>query len=166
MVMQHYEERALVHGSARQVFGYADDHAQFSSHMSRSSWMMGGGRMKTEVDKGRGQKVGSHIRMSGRIFGIMLFLDEVVTKHEPPRVKTWKTVGDLRLLVIGQYRMNIKVEPRGGHSLFRVSIDYDLPSTNAWLGLLFGGTYAKWCVRQMIKGVREHFDKRKNNSEV
>lgn len=39
----------------------------------------GGGKMETWVDKGKGQKVGSHIKMSGKVFGINLFLDEVIT---------------------------------------------------------------------------------------
>ena len=113
--------------------------------------------MHVSVDDGRGQKIGSHIRLSGKVFGITLYLDEVVTRHQPPRLKTWETVGDLRLLVIGHYRMSVEVEPRDGQSLLRVSIDYDLPPTNVWLGRLFGGTYAKWCVQQMTKGARGHF---------
>lgn len=155
--MRYHEDSVLIDGSAEDLFAYVDDHARLSAHMGQSSWMMGGGRMTTFVDDGRGQEVGSHIRMSGKVFGVTLFLDEVVTRHEPPRLKTWRTVGDLRLLVIGHYRMSVEVEPQDDHSLLGVSIDYDLPTTNAWLGRLFGGTYAKWCVQQMIQGAREHF---------
>ncbi len=156
-LLRHHEDSAWIDGRAEDVFAYIDDHTRFSAHMGQSSWMMGGGRMATSVDDGHGQKVGSHIRMSGKVFGVTLFLDEVVTRHEPPRLKTWETVGDLRLLVIGHYRMSVEVEAREAHSLLRVSIDYDLPPTNVWLGRLFGETYAKWCVQQMIKGARDHF---------
>ncbi len=154
---RHYEEGALIKARAEDVFAYIDDHARFSSHMSQSSWMMGGGRMEVFVDDRGGQKVGSHIRLSGKVLWIRLFLDEVITRYEPPRIKTWETVGDLHLLVIGHYRMSIEIEPRDSHSLLRVSTDYDMPPANVWLGRLFGGTYAKWCVGQMIKGVRHHF---------
>ena len=119
--------------------------------------MMGGGRMEVSVDEGRGQKVGSHIRLGGTAFGIQLFLDEVVTRHEPPRIKTWETVGDLRLLVVGHYKMGIEITPRGSDSMMRVYIDYGLPTTNVWLGRLFGGMYAKWCVGQMISGALDQF---------
>lgn len=159
VLMRHYEDRVPIKARAEDVFAYVDDHAHFSSHMSESSWMMGGGRMDISVDNGHGQRVGSHIRLSGKVFGITLFLDEVVTRREPPRVKIWETVGNLRLLVIGHYRMSIEVEPQDSNSLLRISIDYDLPSTNAWLGRLFGGIYAKWCVQQMIKGTHDHFAK-------
>ena len=113
--------------------------------------------MDVAVDAGRGQKVGSHIRLSGTAFGMKLFLDEVVTRHEPPSIKTWETVGDLRLLVVGHYGMGIEITPQGSDSLMRVYIDYDLPTTNVWLGRLFGGMYAKWCVAQMIGGAQNQF---------
>lgn len=154
---RHCESRVLVKAPAEDVFAYIDDHANLSSHMNQSSLMIGGGRMDTSVDEGHGQRVGSHIRMSGKVFGIALFLDEVVTLREPPRLKVWGTVGDLRLLVIGHYRMGVEVAPQDGKSWLRVFIDYDLPLTNAWLGHLLGGTYARWCVRQMIKGTYAHF---------
>jgi len=154
---RHYEETALLRARIEDVFGYVDDHARFSSHMSNMSWMMGGGAMDVSVDAGHGQQVGSHIRLSGKAFGVTIFVDEVVTKYEPPRAKTWGTVGTPKLLVIGHYRMHIEIEPQDGHSLLCVSIDYDLPIKNVWLGRLFGEVYAKWCVRQMIKGARDHF---------
>ena len=154
---RHYEKTALIPAPAEELFAYIDDHARFSSHMNKSSWMMGGGRMEVLVDDGKGQKVDSHIRLSGTAFGIKLFLDEVVTRHEPPSIKTWETVGDLRLLVVGHYGMGIEITPQGSDSLMRVYIDYDLPTTNVWLGRLFGGMYAKWCVAQMIGGAQNQF---------
>lgn len=153
----HYDNSAFIPVSAEELFAYVDDPARFSSHMSQSSWMMGGGTMDVSVDAGRGQKVGSHIRLSGKAFGISLFLDEVVTRHEPPLLKAWETVGSPKLLVVGQYRMAIEIIPHDGGSLLRVSIDYALPTAHAWIGRMFGGAYAKWCVRQMIRGASDHF---------
>lgn len=155
--MDHYEEHAVIDAPSKDLFAYVDDHARFSSHMSRSSWMMGGGRMKASFDEGGGQRVGSHVRLSGKVFGLKLFLDEVVTHYEPPHLKAWETGGDLRLLVIGHYRMGVEVREQDGRSLLRVFIGYDLPSKNAWLGRLFGRLYAKWCVKQMIKGAQAYF---------
>src|SRR4030067_1009294 len=41
-------------------------------------------------------------------------------------------------------------------SRLRVFIDYELPPTpgTRWLGFLFGGFYARWCVRQMLQSAR------------
>jgi len=154
---RHYKDSKLIPVYAEEVFAFIDDHARLSSHMNKSSWMTGGGRMHTSVDAGHGQEIGSHIRMSGKAFGITLFLDEVVIYREPPYMKVWETVGEPKLLVVGHYRMQVKIEPREEGSLLGVSIDYDLPTVNIWLGKLFSGFYAKWCVQQMIKDVCNHF---------
>ena len=157
--LRHYEESLLIPASAEEIFVYTDDHTNFSSHMNKSSWMMGGGRMETRVDEGKGQKIGSHIQMRGSVFGLKLYLDEVIVRHEPPHHKAWKTVGDLNLLVIDHYKLGFDIEPDNTNSRLRVYIDYNLPQSAAVriLGYLFGGMYAKWCVNQMISGVKKHF---------
>lgn len=163
---KHYEETVLVSASPADIFAYADDHTRFSSHMNQSSWMMGGGRMKTKVDEGRGQIVGSHITMSGKVFGINLFLDEVVTQHEPPNRKVWETVGSPKLLVIGSYQLGFELTSLRSGTNFKVFIDYELPKSlsTRWVGYLFGSMYAKWCVRRMIQGVQEQFKAKQNGN--
>ena len=126
--------------------------------MNNPSWMMGGGKMETQVDEGKGQKVGSHIRMGGKVFGINLYLDEVVRERVPPNRKVWQTVGNPKLLVIGNYRMGVEVTSGNSKSKLKVFIDYELPEGAAkLLGILFGGMYAKWCVKQMLRSTVDHF---------
>ena len=156
---RHDESSALVSALPERVFALIDDHERLSSHMSQSSWQMGGGRMKTILDERRGQSVGSHIRVNGRVLGLELSLDEVVTEREPPTRKVWETVGSPRLLVIGPYRMGFEVTPRGSDSLLRVFIDYALPSAwlEHWLGRIFGGYYAHWCTQSMVNDAVRQF---------
>ncbi len=158
--MYHYEDSARITALPATVFDFVDDFRRFSSHMSESSWMMGGGTMNLSLDSGEGKRVGSIVSMGGKIFGIYLSLEEVVTVHEPPYRKEWETIGMPRLLVIGHYRMALSVVPDGNSSVLRVSIDYKLPKRNQWMGRLFGSMYATWCVRQMTDGVRKHFANR------
>lgn len=153
--MYHFENQVLISETADKVFDFVDDHARFSSHMSKPSFMMGGGKMKVTLDNKHGQEVGSHIILSGNVFGINLYLDEVVTERERPYLKVWKTVGTPKLLVIGNYQLKIEIKPQDNKSLLRVSIDYEMPDKNVWLGKFFGGIYAKWCVGQMIEGVKQ-----------
>ena len=159
MTPHHLESSALINASAEDVFAFVDDHARFSSHMDESSWMMGGGRMSVDLDPSLGQAVGSHIRLSGRVFGIRLYLDEVVTRRDPPINKVWETVGVPQLLVIGAYKMGVQITPVSGGSRMRVFIDYERPKgwSTYWLGLLFGRFYANWCVNQMLRGAVENF---------
>ncbi len=163
--MSHFQDSSIIPASPERVFAYIDDHARFSSHMNKSSWMMGGGKMSTSVDEKYGQEVGSHIRMSGTVFGIHLFLDEVVTRHESPRLKAWETVGTPKLLIIGHYQMKVEIKPHKSNSLLTISIDYELPKTNVWLGKLFSGWYAKWCIQQMLKGTSNYFVSSKGGEE-
>lgn len=158
--IRHYEENVEVNANAESIFTYADDHTNFSSHMNKSSWMMGGGKMETQVDEGKGKEIGSHIQMHGNVLGFKLFLDEVIVKYEPPYYKAWETIGDLSLLVIDHYRLGFDIKPDNPNARFRVYIDYNLPQSvgSQTLGHLFGRVYAKWCVQQMIKGVVDHFN--------
>lgn len=155
----HDESSALVSAAPERVFAFIDDHERLLSHMSQSSWRIGGGRMHTTFDDGRGQRVGSRIRVSGRILGLELSLDEVVIEREPPSRKVWETVGSPRLLVIGPYRMGFDVTPRGSSSWLRVFIDYAMPSSwpDRWLGGVFGGYYAHWCTQRMVNDAVRQF---------
>lgn len=98
---RRYEGSTLVEAPAQQVFAFMDDHHRLSSQMSKPSWRMGGGRMETWVDAGGGRQVGFHIRLKGKILGVSLYVDEVAVRHDPPRFKVWETVGNIRLLIMG-----------------------------------------------------------------
>lgn len=155
--MKHYHKSIILPTTPEQIFDYADDHTKFSSHMNTSSWMMMGSKMHISTDSKQGKEVGSHILLEGSILGIPMFVDEVVTEHKKPSIKTWKTVKVKNLLVVGDYTMKFEISPKEQNSLFRVSIDYEMPDKNKWLGLLLGDRYAKWCVEQMLKGARKYF---------
>lgn len=155
----HYEESTVINVPAPSIFTFADEHRNFSAHMNQSSVMMGGGKMETRIDQGEGKKLGSHIEMQGKVFGLSLYLDEVITVREPPYRKVWQTVGDVKLIVIDTYQLGFEITPQGNQSILKVFIDYNLPKTipTHILGILFGKSYAKWCVRQMISTTTEHF---------
>lgn len=80
---RHYADSATLAASAQDVFDRMDDFAQVSSHMTRSSAMMIGASMRTSLDSANGRAIGSHVRMDGRILGIELSLEEVVTDRVP-----------------------------------------------------------------------------------
>jgi hypothetical protein len=155
----HYEASALVQAPMGEVFAYLDDPTRLSSHMSKSSWMMGGGQMEIELDSGRGQNVGSRIRLAGKVFGMRLSVEEVVTERRPPHLKVWETIGAPRLLVIDRYRMGFEVTPRRNGALLRVYINYALPESAParWFGYLLGRCYARWCTRRIVNDAVKHF---------
>lgn len=154
-----YESTGFVHASVDEVFAHLDDHTRAASHMSEPSWMLGGGRMETELDEGLGQRVGSRIRLAGRVFGVELLVEEIVTERDPPRRKVWETTGTPKLLVMGHYRMGFALSSSGKGAALRVFIEYALPATvpTRWLGRVLSRFYARWCTQQMVTEAIQHF---------
>lgn len=156
----HEESVALVNAPVDQAFDYLDDPKALASHMGESSMMMMGSRMSIDVDADGGRRVGSKIRMEGRVMGVPLSLEEVITERQAPSMKVWETIGTPNLLVLANYRMGFDLTRRGDSSLLRVFIDYSLPSRapGSWLGRMLGGVYARWCTKQMAHDAAMHFN--------
>ena len=152
MYPYHEEFSGSLLAPIERAFAHLDDQTRLSAHMNRRSWKMGWGKMDLRLDEKRGQAVGAHIVLSGRVFGISLYLDEVVIQRRPPRQKVWETVGEPRLLVIGAYRMGFDLTPNDSVCTVRVQIDYELPQKGIarLLGKLLGRSYAKWCTKKMV----------------
>lgn len=153
---RHAESTVWIDAPPQRVFERLDDQRVLSAHMARGSWMTLGSKFRIELDEGMGRRVGSVMKLGGRIAGIPLSLAERVTLHEPGQRKAWETLGDPQLLVIGAYRMGFEVQALGQGSRLRVWIDYRLPG--GWLqrmpGWLLGPLYARWCVRKMTGDAR------------
>ena len=159
MLSLQYESTGYVQSPMDQVFAHIDDHTRLTSHMGEASWRTGGGRLETQIDQGRGQKVSSRIRLSGRVCGVDLSVEEIVVERDPPRRKVWETTGAPQRLVIGHYRMGFDLSAYESGSLLGVFIDYALPARAParWLGRLFGPYYARWRTRQMVDDAVKHF---------
>ncbi len=147
----HHRSHVDVAIDAHSLFAHLDDHRRLAAHMEKRSLMMAGATMRVETDALKGQTVGSVMRITGRVLGVDLMVEEVVTERVPPLRKTWETRGEPRLLVIGAYRMGFTISPHGNRSRLVVFIDYGLPPRGFghWLALLFGRAYAAWCTRRM-----------------
>ena len=81
MLPHHFESTVEVNAPAGEVFSHLDDPSRLSVHMSKSSWMMAGSRMAVELDASQGHAVGATIRLSGRVLGIPLSVEEIVTER-------------------------------------------------------------------------------------
>ena len=115
--------------------------------------------MTYEFDAASGRAVGSVIKMGGSILGFKLFVEEVVTEHQPPTRKVWETRGQPRILIMGAYRMGFEITPSGERSNLRVYIRYDRPLslTGRLLSPILAPIYARWCVTRMATDAARHF---------
>jgi hypothetical protein len=156
---RRFEASARVPASAEDLFAYMDNPSRLAGHMESGSWAMAGGRMSLSMDEGAGRRVGSRMRLGGRVFGIALSVEEAVTQRAPPYHKEWETVGVPRLLVMGPYRMGFDIARENRSCLLRVFIVYGIPETvpGRWLARLFGPAYARWCTETMLGEAVRHF---------
>src|SRR5882672_11058761 len=99
----HGESTGEVAAGAEALFSYLDDPRHLSEHMESSSAMTVGMAMRIDVDAQGGRSIGSQIRMSGRMLGLTLSLEEAITERVPPLHMAWQTFGTPRLIVIGHY---------------------------------------------------------------
>ena len=154
----HHETEVTLHTSAQAAFDFLDDFRKLSAHMERPSAMMLGSRMEISTDDGGGRTVGSRVRMSGRVLGIRLSLEEVVVEREPPTRKAWDTL-QARLVVIGPYRLGFELTPRNEKCDLRVFIDYDWPQATLarCLAAVLAKRYARWCTERMAKDAATYF---------
>ncbi|MDP9630353.1 UNVERIFIED_ORG: hypothetical protein J2W85_002427 [Ensifer adhaerens] len=145
--------------SAERLFDYMDNQANPGTHMQRSSMMMLWGSMAYDFDAARGRSVGSVIKMTGKVAGLKLYVEEVVIQRQPPFLKVWETRGEPRLLVIGSYRMRFQIEAIGRLCRLNVFIDYNYPSSMVGriAGTLLGAIYARWCVARMAASAKAEF---------
>lgn len=159
MRSQHFESQVQIDASPAEVFAFLDDHRRLSSHMTRPSLMMAGARMTLSFDAHEGRALGSKITLKGRVLGMALAVEEVVTQYQPPHSKTWQTVETPRLLVVGAYTMGFTIKPKGNAALLQVFIDYTQPDRGfaCLLGRVFGKTYASWCTKRMVNDAAAHF---------
>lgn len=141
-----YSRDAIVRVAATpdQVFAHLDDQKRLGSHMETRSTMMMGGRMRYRFDEMEGRDVGSVITMDGDVLGFRLYVEEIVTIREPPRLKVWETRGQPNTMIMGAYRMGFELTPSGDGSLLRVFIDWNHLKTVAGglLSFLFSSFYA------------------------
>lgn len=157
--LRHHRTEVRLAVDAARLFDHLDDHRRLASHMEKPSLMTAGASMHIDTDDRRGKAVGSVIRMSGRVLGLHLAVEEAVTRRDPPREKVWETIGEPHLLVIGAYRMGFTIEPAGSGSRLVVFIDYRLPAGGMGfvLGRLLGPAYAAWCTGRMAGDARAAF---------
>jgi hypothetical protein len=88
----HQENTVALNVAPEAAFDYLDDFKKLSAHMEKPSAAMMGSKMTITTDALGGRSVGSKVRMEGRMLGMTLSLEEVVTERKPPFSKAWQTV--------------------------------------------------------------------------
>ena len=143
------------------VFAQMDDFSKTGMHMSESSMMMMGSKLKLEQLSPNPAGVDAKYHWYGRMMGMTIDFNEIVTKWQPPKLKEWETVGKAKIIIMSWYRMWFEITPAENGTIAKLSISY-LPPT-PWfykiLSFFFAKLYCNWCLNNMLNDTRNELEK-------
>jgi hypothetical protein len=155
--MKTISRTAYFSRSSSDVFHAIDDLGVTGSHMTQSSMMMMGSKLKLEYLSKNHTGLNSKYRWSGKMMGIPMDFTVLVTLWNEGRRKVWETVGDCKLILYTWYRMELQLEEsyRGTKAL--LSITYTRPKNifSKILSLLLADVYCIWCLRKMLRDAKQ-----------
>lgn len=159
--MKTISKSLLIHSTPEKIFAQMDDFSKTGMHMSESSMMMMGSKLKLEQLSTNPSGVGARYRWYGKMMGLTIDFTEAVTKWQPPLFKEWETVGDVKLIIMNWYKMWFEIIPAENGATVRLSISYLPPKQWFYLilSLLFAKWYCNWCINNMLNHTKMNLEK-------
>jgi len=150
----------FIHSMPEKVFQQMDDFSKTGMHMSESSMMMMGSKLKLEQLSPNPTGVGAKYRWYGKMMGMTIDFSETVTKWQTPILKEWETIGEAKIIIMSWYRMWFEISPSENGTIAKISISY-LPPNNWFykiLSFFFARWYCNWCLKNMLDDTKKSID--------
>lgn len=150
--MKTKSKRIIIHSSPQQIFSQLDDFSKTGMHMSESSMMMMGSKLKLEQLSGTTSGIGSTYRWYGKMLGLTIDFTETVTEWQLNQLKEWETIGEAKMIIMSWYRMGFEIRPGEKGAFVELSISY-LPPKEWYFRILsffFATLYCNWCLNNML----------------
>jgi hypothetical protein len=158
--MKTLTRSTLIPAESEKVFSFMDDYSKTGMHMTESSTMMMGSKLQLEQLSPNATGIGATYRWFGKMMGMTIDFTQTVSKWVQGVEKEWKTNGDVKIIIMGWYRMFWNLKPVEGGTLATIGIDYSAP--REWyfkvLSFLFGGMYSRWCLNSMLRDTKKAFE--------
>ena len=137
-----------------------DDFSKTGMHMSESSMMMMGSKLKLEQLSINSTGVGAKYRWYGKMMGMTMDFSEIVTKWQTPQLKEWETVGEAKMIIMSWYRMWFEITPAENGTITKISISYLPPKELFYkiLSFFFANWYCNWCLNNMLNDTKKNLD--------
>lgn len=150
--MKTVSRNIIIHSSRDKVFATIDDLGVTGMHMTRSSAMMIGGKLKLEYLTDSHTGSGSKYRWTGTMMGMKMDFTVEVTKWIEGLEKVWETIGEAKMIIYSWYRMHLLVSQKGNTTEAELSITYKRPKGffAIILSFLFADWYCNWCLKNML----------------
>jgi hypothetical protein len=145
----------------KRVFAAIDDLGVTGSHMTGSSAMMMGSKLKLEYFSKNKTGPGTKYRWTGRMMGIPMDFTVEVSKWIAGKEKSWETIGPAHLIIYLWYRMLLTIESSGYTTVAHLSITYRRPDGffNRIISFMFADLYCNWCLKKMLGDARKALSK-------
>lgn len=146
-----------IDSSPQNVFDTLDNLGVAGMHMTKSSAMMMGSKLKLEYLTANHTGSGTMYRWRGTMMGMQMDFTVVVTKWIEGAEKIWETIGEAKMIIYSWYRMQLLVKPANTGSEALLSITYEKP--RGWfakiISLLFADWYCTWCLKNMLNDTKK-----------
>lgn len=159
--MKTKSKSIIIHSTPAKVFQQMDDFSKTGMHMSESSMMMMGSKLKLEQLSTNPTGVGASYRWHGKMMGMDIDFNEAVTKWQPPLLKQWETIGAAKIIIISWYRMWFEISLNANDTVAKISISYVPPKEWHYkiLSFLFANWYCNWCLNNMLNDTKRNLEK-------
>ena len=87
------------------------DFSKTGMHMSESSMMMMGSKLKLKQLSINSNGVGAKYRWYGKMMAMKMDFSETVTKWQSPKLNEWEIVGEAKIIIMSWYRMWFEITP-------------------------------------------------------
>jgi hypothetical protein len=150
----------LIHSSPAKVFAQMDDFSKTGMHMTESSMMMMGSKLKLEQVSTNSSGMGASYRWYGKMLGMTMDFSETVTKWEQNKLKEWEIVGDAKIIIMSWYRLWFEIFPAENATLATISISYFPPKEWYYkiLPFFFAKWYCNWSLNNMLNDTKKSLE--------
>lgn len=153
-----YKKIVTINAPADSIFAFMDDVNNTGMHMTESNAPMMGSKLSLEWLTPHHTGLSSKYRWQGKVMGMKMDFTVEVTKWVQGKEKVWESMGTAKMIVISWYRMYLILTPLpDGSTKAELGIYYTKPKK--LLGFFLGKSYAKWCVKSMLKDTKKYFEK-------
>ena len=159
--MKTKTKNIFIRSTPEKVFAQMDDFSKTGMHMTESSMMMMGSKLKLEQLSTNATGVGASYHWYGKMMGMTMDFKERVTKWQSPLLKEWETFGDAKMIIMSWYRMWFEITPAENVTIVKLSISYLPPKEWYYkiLSFLFARWYCNWCLNNMLNDTKRDLEK-------
>ena len=149
------------------VFVYLDDLGVTGMHMTKSSAMMMGSKLRLQYLTTNHTGPGSKYRWTGKMLGMNMDFTVEVTRWNRGVEKVWETIGEAKMIIYSWYRMHLKLWKNEDKTVAELSITYEPPK--GWffkmVSFLVAAWYCNWCLKNMLDDTQKFLELRKTQNK-